>query len=110
MPGLLAGIFGIILAIFPANSLHTDNLLGTCWHGNDRSYLLQIGYQALTLGVTIVIAVAGGIITGVILRLPFFNDDVPSSYFNDQQHWETPHDFHNDAVPFIAPSHAEPEV
>ena len=57
MPGLLAGIFGIILAIYPTYSLHTDNLLDTCWHGHNRSYLLQVGYQAAALGATIGIAI-----------------------------------------------------
>jgi ammonium transporter Rh len=101
MPGLLAGIFGIILAFFPAYSLYKDNLLGVCWHGEDRSYLGQVGYQALALLVTIAIAVIGGILTGIILRLPLLSDEVPSSYFNDQQHWETPDDFHNDTVALI---------
>jgi len=101
MPGLLAGVFGLILALFPAYSLYTDNLLGTCWHGTDRTYLGQFGYQALTLGVTVLIAVIGGLITGAILRLPMFNDDVPSAYFNDQQHWETPDDFYDATAPAV---------
>ncbi|CAF1056976.1 unnamed protein product [Rotaria sordida] len=98
MPGLLAGIFGIILAIFPTYSRHTDNLLGTCWDGNERSSLAQVGYQAATLGATIAIAVIGGIITGIILRLPVFNDEHPSSYYNDSPHWETPDDFYHDVT------------
>ncbi|CAF3358156.1 unnamed protein product [Rotaria sp. Silwood1] len=107
MPGLLAGIFGIILAMFPAYSLHTDNLLDTCWHGHDRSYLGQIGYQAATLGATILIAVIGGIITGIILRLPLLNDDRPSSYHNDHPHWETPDDFYHDPSAPLFPSPVE---
>lgn len=107
MPGLLAGIFGIILAMFPTYSLYTDNLLGTCWHGENRTFLGQIGYQALALGVTIGIAVLGGLLTGVILRLPLFNDDTPASYFNDEQHWEMPADFYSDATPLIPDSAQE---
>ena len=95
MPGLLAGIFGIILAAFPAYSLYEDNLLGTCWQSEGRTYLGQIGYQAATLGSTIAIAVIGGLITGFILRLPLFNDEHPSAYHNDSTHWETPDDFHD---------------
>lgn len=93
MPGILAGLFGIILAAFPAYSLYTDNLLGTCWHGEHRSALLQVGYQAATLGSTILIAVIGGILTGVIVRLSIFNDERPASYHNDHTHWEVPEDF-----------------
>ena len=95
MPGLLAGLFGIILALFPAYSLAKDNMLGTCWENENRSGLLQLGYQALTLGVTVIIAVLGGLITGAILRLPLLSDDRPSSYHNDHPHWETPDDFHH---------------
>ena len=95
MPGLLAGIFGIILAAFPAYSLYTDNLLDTCWHGHERSALLQVGYQAAALGSTILIAVVGGILTGVILRLPLLNDDRPAAYYNDNTHWDVTEDFYD---------------
>jgi ammonium transporter Rh len=107
MPGLLAGVFGIILAMFPAYSLYTDNLLGSCYHGNNRSHLVQVGYQALTLGVTVAIAVIGGLITGVILNLRVFSDAVPSSYFNDEPHWETPSDFHDESTSHSPVSHAD---
>lgn len=111
MPGLLAGIFGIILAFFPAYSLYTDNIIDKCWGSDHRSAFAQVGYQALTLGVTVVIAVVGGALTGVILNLPVFADEIPVSYFNDHSHWETPSDFHNDAKPLIPASHAEdPQV
>jgi len=103
MPGLLAGIFGIILAFFPAYSLYTDNILPICWSSQNRSYLAQVGYQALALVATIVIAVIGGLITGFILNLPVLSDDARSSYHNDHQHWETPDDFYYDASG-IAPS------
>lgn len=106
MPGLLAGIVGIVLAIFPAYSLYTDNLLPICWHGTYRTHLGQVAYQAAALGTTIAIAVVGGIITGVILRLPLLNDERPSSYYNDHPHWETPDDFHADATTALLPTHA----
>lgn len=110
MPGLLAGVFGIILAFFPAYSLYNDNIIDKCWDSHHRSSLAQVGYQALTLGVTVLIAVAGGLLTGVIIRLPVFADEVPASYFNDHPHWETPGDFHDDAQPLIPPSHVDLQV
>ena len=110
MPGILAGIFGIILAAFPAYSLYTDNLVGTCWHAQERSHLLQIGYQAATLGTTILVAVVGGIITGVILRLPLLNDERPSAYHNDATHWETPDDFYAGNSTVVAHSKVEHHV
>ncbi len=108
MPGLLAGVLGIILALFPTFSLHSDNLLASCWHSNERSYLAQFGFQILALVSTIVIAIASGLLTGAILRLPMLNDDVPSAYFNDNTHWETPDDFYY-GTPFAQPeSHVDP--
>jgi ammonium transporter Rh len=107
LPGLLAGIFGIILAIFPTYSLYRDNLSDTCWHGTYRTYLGQVGYQAATLAVTIGIAVVGGLITGVILRLPLFNDQRPAAYYNDRVHWDVPEDFYQDATTVLLPSQVE---
>jgi len=98
LPGLLAGIFGIILAIFPTYSLYTENLLGTCWNTYHRTYWGQFGYQAAALGVTIGIAVIGGLITGAILRLPLLNDPRPSAYYNDRAHWDVPDDFYQDVT------------
>ncbi len=110
LPGLLAGIFGIILAIFPTYSLYRENLHGTCWHGYHRTYLGQIGYQAAALGATIGIAVIGGVITGVILRLPLFNDQRPSAYYNDRVHWDVPDDFYQDVTTVLVPSQVEHHV
>lgn len=105
LPGLLAGIFGILLAAFPTYSLYRENLLDMCWHGHQRTYLAQVGYQAATLGVTIGIAIIGGLITGSILRLPVLNDQRPSAYYNDRVHWDVPDDFYQDVTTVLIPSH-----
>ncbi len=110
MPGLLAGIFGILLAIFPAYSLHTDNLLGGCFYGDARPALAQVGFQAAALGVTIGLAVVGGLITGFILRIPALNDEYPSALFNDHVHWETPDDFNQDVNTVLLPAQAPPHL
>jgi len=110
IPGLLAGIFGIILAIFPTYSLYQESLRDTCWHGYHRTYLGQTGYQAAALAVTIGIAVIGGLITGAILRLPLLNDPRPSAYYNDRSHWDVPDDFYQDATTVLVPRHVEHHV
>lgn len=109
-PGLLAGIFGIILAIFPTYSLYRENLLDTCWHGLYRTYLTQVGYQAAALATTVGIAIVGGVVTGLILRLPVFNDHRPSTYYNDRVHWDVPDDFYQDVTTVLVPSHVEHHV
>jgi ammonium transporter Rh len=70
----------------------------------------QIGYQAAALGATIGIAVIGGAITGVILRLPLFNDQRPSAYYNDRVHWDVPDDFYQDVTTVLVPSQVEHHV
>ena len=97
MPGLLAGFFGIVLAFLPSYSLYITNIESSCWNHQNRTSLGQVGYQASALGVTVALAIGGGLVTGFILRLPGLNDDRPSSYYNDHIHWETPEDFHDDA-------------
>ncbi|CAF0887992.1 unnamed protein product [Didymodactylos carnosus] len=96
MPGLLAAIVGIILASMPAYSLHENNLLSSCFHGTHRTGLQQVGYQAATLGITLSIAIVGGLITGFILRL-LENKNV-LTYYDDDTYWDTPTDFHNDEL------------
>ena len=110
LPGLLSGLFGIILAIFPTYSLYRDNLSETCWHGQYRTYLGQIGYQSAALSTTLGIAVIGGLITGAILRLPLLNDQRPSAYYNDRLHWDVPDDFYQDVTTVLVPSHVEHHV
>jgi ammonium transporter Rh len=86
MPGVLAGIIGALMAgvasesqygpslyqQFPArapaeNSSHSHDNPGQSLFipGDGRSAGDQAGYQLLALGVTLVIAVAGGLITGM---------------------------------------------
>ncbi|CAF0904750.1 unnamed protein product [Didymodactylos carnosus] len=94
MPGILAAVVGIILASMPNYSLYNDNLARSCFHGVSRTPLQQVGYQAATLGVTLLIAIGGGLITGFILRLPIFNKKDVLTYYDDDTYWDTPADFH----------------
>jgi ammonium transporter Rh len=89
MPGVLAGIVGAIMAgvasesqyglslyqQFPARApvenssqIHDNPQLSLLIPGDGRSAGDQAGYQLLALGITLVIAVAGGIITGMYLH------------------------------------------
>lgn len=89
MPGVLAGIVGAILAgmasesqyglslyqQFPARApaknssqAHDNPALSLLTPGDGRSAGDQAGFQLLALGITIVIAVVGGLITGICLN------------------------------------------
>lgn len=89
MPGVLAGIVGAVLAgiasesqyglslyqQFPARApaenssqTHDNPGLSLLIPGDGRSAGDQAGFQLLALGVTLVIAVAGGLITGMCMH------------------------------------------
>lgn len=107
LPGVFAGIFGIIVAAFPAYSLYQEGLSKTCLGGLNRSAMMQVGYQSAALGLTILVAVIGGCATGFLLGLPIFKDDVHSSCHNDLTHWEVPSDFHDSSTTELVPNSGE---
>ena len=61
----------------------------------NRSAGIQAGYQCAGLVLTIAMAIVGGLLTGLILRLPIFIKPNTDSYFDDSLNWEVPSDFHN---------------
>ncbi|GAV08644.1 hypothetical protein RvY_18306 [Ramazzottius varieornatus] len=51
---------------------------------------IQAGYQMAAMGVTLGIALVGGILTGLILRLPIWDRQESHEVFDDARHWELP--------------------
>lgn len=106
MPGLLAGIAGACTAalatydkwgdtmfeIFPgiAPSFNSTDYIKyhtntSIWEpGLGRSEAEQGGYQMVALLVTVAIAIFGGAITGVILRIPIWDNPRGQELFDDQ--------------------------
>ncbi|NXN13632.1 RHAG protein, partial [Indicator maculatus] len=78
LPGILGGIAGIIVTAVKDESRH-----GTP---------LTPGMQAAALGSTIGIALAGGALTGGILKLPFLGQASDQNCFDDSVYWEVPED------------------
>ena len=73
IPGLLAGIAGIIVASMGDRSGYLNHLTDACLSGGKlRTNNVQAAYQAAALGLTIGMAIVGGLITGIILKLPIF--------------------------------------
>lgn len=111
MPGILAGIVGAIFAalaswdtwgvsmyeIFPlmvptANSNSTevevevsDQHVMTFEAGAGRSSHAQGGFQMLALLITLVIAIVGGAITGLLLRLPCLDNVSGNQMYDDRE-------------------------
>lgn len=62
--------------------------------GLGRTASAQAGYQLAALSVTLGIAILGGLLTGLILRIPFIEQvDENNELFDDQSNWLTPKDF-----------------
>jgi len=60
--------------------------------GDNRTAGSQAMYQLATLGVTLGIALIGGSLTGLLLRVPFFGKVPEEHLFDDFRHWEIPED------------------
>ncbi|XP_053140131.1 ammonium transporter Rh type A isoform X2 [Hemicordylus capensis] len=70
LPGVLGGIGSIIAAALLKN--------------------LQPAIQAAALGCTLAIAMVGGAVTGLILKLPFLGQPPDQNCYDDTVYWEVP--------------------
>ncbi|XP_071547960.1 ammonium transporter Rh type B-like isoform X2 [Panulirus ornatus] len=109
MPGVLAGIIGCVAAalatestygpslyeIFPDRAPPVDTadlerlqrLLPDLEAGSGRSASSQAGNQILALIITLVISIAGGLATGLILRLKPFASLKTDDLYEDSKYW-----------------------
>ncbi|KAH3796917.1 ammonium transporter Rh type A-like isoform X2 [Dreissena polymorpha] len=107
MPGILAGVVGAVAAamakpetwgeslyeVFPlmvpmANTTEFEtavDLYDVTRPGSGRSAIIQGGYQMLALVLTLVIAVVGGAITGLLLRLNCCDNVQGGRMFDDRE-------------------------
>ncbi|XP_052788239.1 ammonium transporter Rh type A-like [Mya arenaria] len=107
MPGILAGLVGAIMAamastdgwgesvyeIFPLmipmeNSTEYASAVANfsvTAPGPGRSSTTQGGYQMLALVITLVIAIVGGALTGLLLRMPCFDNVDGKQMFDDRE-------------------------
>ncbi|NXU49263.1 RHAG protein, partial [Turnix velox] len=76
LPGILGGIAGIIVTAVKNHVRDGVNL--------------RPGMQAAALGSTMGIALAGGALTGGILKLPFLGQASDQNCFDDSIYWEVP--------------------
>jgi len=103
MPGLFSGLLGAAVAAFYGKAKYFDtdgntDRLKTFYPGiggvDNRDPFVQGGYQLLALLITIVIAIAGGLLTGLLMRIPIFEQvKDEEEYFDDQPFWKTPEDY-----------------
>ncbi|NXF96333.1 RHAG protein, partial [Eubucco bourcierii] len=78
LPGILGGIAGIIVTAIKEE------------YGNGIRF--TPGMQAAALGSSVGLALAGGALTGAILKLPFLGQASDQNCFDDSVYWEVPED------------------
>ncbi|KFO70818.1 Ammonium transporter Rh type A, partial [Cuculus canorus] len=76
LPGILGGIAGIVVTAVNEEAR--------------RGGQYSPGRQAAALGTSIGIALAGGALTGAILKLPFLGQASDHNCFDDSVYWEVP--------------------
>lgn len=89
MPGIMGSLASIISVAVIDQKLfgkHINDIYPAMAEGRTPSQ--QALFQLATLGTTIGIAVIGGILTGIIISLPFYTH--PEKYYNDVEFWELP--------------------
>jgi len=102
MPGILAAIIGAILCGFASKETYGHNLYevfpamkyDAILNPEPRTAWGQTGYQFAGLGVTLAMAIGGGLLTGVILRLPIWIQLNEDSIHDDDDFWEVPQPEH----------------
>ncbi|UJR17563.1 hypothetical protein I4U23_004459 [Adineta vaga] len=89
IPGLMAAIAGIVIVFVGNRSGYLDHLTDVCLSGGmKRTNNMQAAYQAAALGLTLGMAIVGGLITGLILRIPIFVQKYEN--FEDEPNWHLP--------------------
>uniref|UniRef100_A0A8C7PR75 Rhesus blood group family type B glycoprotein n=1 Tax=Oncorhynchus mykiss TaxID=8022 RepID=A0A8C7PR75_ONCMY len=88
MPGVLGAIVGAVTAALATKDVYGDGLLPLL---RNRQTPSKCGVrQAISLAVTLGIALLGGLITGFILKLPIYGAPPDTICFEDGIYWELP--------------------
>ncbi len=118
IPGVISGLASVLVAAFACRETYGENrlyvfyparipivnsteyfefgLAGTEFKdgGLGRSALEQSGYQLAALGMTLVVAIVSGALTGLVMRLPVFEQVRDSEeMFDDEPNWVVPEGF-----------------
>ena len=87
-PGFVGGIIGAISAGVASTKVYGDNLEDIFVAlASGRSQSAQAGYQLACLGCTVGISFVSGLVTGWIIKCPFFEGPQPDDCFDDEMWW-----------------------
>ncbi|TRY89455.1 hypothetical protein DNTS_016050 [Danionella cerebrum] len=93
MPGILGAVVGAVTASVASKDVYgkgLERVFGEDAHSNDWSAQTKGAFQAISLGVTLGMALLGGLITGLILKLPIYGAPPDTHCFEDGLYWEMP--------------------
>ncbi|KAM6968327.1 ammonium transporter Rh type B [Aplochiton taeniatus] len=92
MPGVLGAIVGAVTAAVATKDVYGDGLEDVFpnIHSGDIEASFQGVRQAISLAVTLGIALLGGLIVGFILKLPIYGAPPDTICFEDSIYWEVP--------------------
>ncbi|KAH7718304.1 CBN-RHR-1 protein [Aphelenchoides avenae] len=95
MPGVLAGLASVLFVyVYPSERLATVyTALRSPVNPGGRDVPTQAMFQLAALGLALLSSLVTGAITGLILRLPIWNQVRDSELYSDSQYFKTPEDF-----------------
>nr|UUH57881.1 Rh type B glycoprotein [Molgula manhattensis] len=93
MPGILGAVVSAIAIAMATPETYKDSWSALMPAGRDAS--TQAGYQMASITVSVVLAIVGGLLTGLLLKLPFWdNIEKESDLYNDELFWDDVEDEH----------------
>jgi len=96
MPGVLGAIVGAITAALATKDVYGEGLedVFPLVHSGEIDASKQGVMQAISLAVTLGIALGGGLVVGFILKLPIYGAPPDTICFEDGIYWELPGEDH----------------
>uniref|UniRef100_A0AAX7U0H8 Ammonium transporter AmtB-like domain-containing protein n=1 Tax=Astatotilapia calliptera TaxID=8154 RepID=A0AAX7U0H8_ASTCA len=90
MPGVMGAIVGAVTASLATKEIYGDGLKDVfpMVAPDGRSASSQGGIQAISLAVTLGMALVGGLLVGFIMKLPIYGAPSDASCFEDSIYWE----------------------
>ncbi|KAM6180935.1 ammonium transporter Rh type C [Erethizon dorsatum] len=86
IPGVLGGIVGAVTAAFASPDIYGQ----PGFPKEVRTSRIQGKFQVFGLLLSLAMALVGGIMVGLILRLPFWGQAADENCFEDEVYWEVP--------------------
>lgn len=89
IPGIMSAVASVIVVLFATPQLYQSN--HALIFGEEASNANQLALiQAACLGISLLFAIVGGVITGYLIRLSIFDPPLGHQQFDDEDFWIIP--------------------